>query len=200
MSEFHYSIIPDAKQVTAKDTLWSFHGVNRYPGPSGTAILHKRRGDRRHFVQPNVADALQLCSPFHTMERHTQTIIDALPELRAHKAHTEQTLRTLAEAGLFESSEACWQRLTNGTAPVGQSAPCTVMILTCDRPQALHRLLSALSNQRLPATVERIWVIDDSRDQTTSTKMPGRSPSYREAWAVRLIILIAKSAPLLSTR
>ena len=164
MSEFHYSIIPDAKQVTAKDTLWSFHGVNRYPGPSGTAILHKRRGDRRHFVQPNVADALQLCSPFQTLERHTQTIIDALPELRAHKAHTEQTLRTLAEAGLFESSEACWQRLTSGTAPVGQSAPCTVMILTCDRPQALHRLLSALSNQGLPAMVERIWVIDDSRN------------------------------------
>ena len=164
MSEFYYSITPDAKQVTAKETLWSFHGVNRYPGPSGTVILHKRRGDRRHFVQPNVADALSLCSPFQTLERHTQTITDALPELRAHKAHTEQTLRTLAEAGLFESSEACWRRLTATPAIPRHDSDCRVFILTCDRPEALQRLLSGLSRQTLPAAVESVWVIDDSRE------------------------------------
>jgi len=164
MTEFHYSIIPDAKQPSPNEMLWSFHGVNRYPGPSGTVILHKRRGDRRHFVQPNVADALGLCSPFQTLERHTRTILDALPELRGHKEHTEQTLRTLVEAGLFESSEACWNRLTTPAPHSEQSRSCRVMILTCDRPAALHRLLSALSRQRLPTAVESLWVIDDSRD------------------------------------
>lgn len=170
MTEFHYSIIPDAKQPTPNEMLWSFHGVNRYPGPSGTVILHKRQGDRRHFVQPNVADALGLCAPFQTLERHTRAILDALPELRGHKEHTEQTLRTLVEAGLFESSEACWARLTTPALHSEQSRSCRAMILTCDRPAALHRLLSALSDQRLPAAVESLWVIDDSRDPDNRNK------------------------------
>ena len=165
MTDFHYSITPDPKKATARQTLWSFHGVNRYPGPSGTVILHKRRGNRRHFVQPNVADALGLCSPFQTLERHTQTITGALPELRAHKKHTEQTLQNLAEAGLFESSEACWQRLTATAAIPRHDSGCRVFILTCDRPEALKRLLSGLSRQTLPAAVEGIWVIDDSRGE-----------------------------------
>tara|TARA_B100001059_G_scaffold223515_1_gene248560 strand:+ start:1423 stop:3252 length:1830 start_codon:yes stop_codon:yes gene_type:complete len=165
MTDFSYSITPDAKGVGEKQTLWSFHGVNRYPGPSGTVILHKRRGDRRHFVQPDVANALGLCAPFQTLEHHTRNIVEALPELSAHVAHTEQTLRTLAEAGLFESSEACWQRLTTTPAIPEHDSGCRVFILTCDRPEALQRLLSRLSRRALPAAVEGIWVIDDSREE-----------------------------------
>ena len=168
MTDFSYSITPDVKRVGEKQTLWSFHGVNRYPGPSGTVILHKRRGDRRHFVQPNVADALRLCAPFQTLEHHTRNIVEALPELSAHAAHTEQTLRTLAEAGLFESSEACWQRLTTKPPVPEHDSACRVFILTCDRPEALKRLLSGLSRQPLPATVEGIWVIDDSREEVNA--------------------------------
>jgi hypothetical protein len=164
MTDFAYSITPDAKKMSDRETLWSFHGVNRYPGPSGTVILLKRRGDRRHFVQPDVANALGLCSPFRTLEHHTRTIIEALPELSEHVEHTEQILRSLADAGLFESSETCWERLTTGAPDTEQRVPCRVMILTCDRPQSLHRLLSALRSQELPAAVESLWVIDDSRD------------------------------------
>ena len=170
MSEFSFSSPPADQKHLAGDLFWSFHGVNRYPGPAGTVILHKRKGDRRHFVQPDVANALALCSSFRTLERHTRTIIEALPELGAHAEHTEQTLRTLAEAGLFESSEDCWERLTTGAAIAEKSATCRVMILTCDRPEALHRLLSALGRQSLPTAVESIWVIDDSREQDNLTK------------------------------
>ena len=164
MTDFPYSITPNANATPADEMLWCFHGVNRYPGPAGTVILHKRREDRRHFVQPDVANALGLCSSFRTLERHTRTIIEVLPELGAHAEHTEQTLRTLAEGGLFESSEACWDRLTTGTPQLAQPATCRLMILTCDRPRALYRLLSDLSRQSLPPAVESIWVIDDSRD------------------------------------
>ena len=137
MSEFAFSATPADQTRLPGGLLWSFHGVSRYPGPSGTVILHKRREDRRHFVQPDVANALGLCSSFRTLERHTRTIIEALPELGAHAEHTEQPLRTLAEAGLFESSEACWDRLTTGSPQLAQPVTCRLMILTCDRPRAL---------------------------------------------------------------
>ena len=76
MSEFHYSIIPDAK-TTSHETLWSFNGVNRYPGPSGSVILHKRR--KIDGTLCNLTSRLHwgYCSSFRTLERHTRTIIEA---------------------------------------------------------------------------------------------------------------------------
>ena len=69
-------------------------------------------GDHRCLVQANVADALALCGPYRTIGAHTRNIIEQFPELAQHTEHTEKTLLSLAEAGLFESSEATWQRLT----------------------------------------------------------------------------------------
>ena len=172
MSEFHYSIIPDAK-TTPHETLWSFHGVDRHPGPAGTAVLHKRRGDYRCMVQANVADALALCAPYRTMGAHTRHIINEFPELAQHAAHTEKTLLGLAEAGLFESSEATWQRLTAKPSDTAAVAGCRLFVLTCDRPSALERLLSSLTNRSIPSDIESVWVIDDSRQPENQTANAG---------------------------
>ncbi|MEK9656495.1 MAG: hypothetical protein VW202_12380, partial [Halieaceae bacterium] len=169
MTEFHYSIIPDAKTVTPNETLWSFHGVDRHPGPAGTAVLHKHRGDYRCMVQANVADALALCAPYRTMEAHTRHIINEFPELAQHAAHTEKTLLGLAEAGLFESSESTWRRLTERNSDSAPIAKCRLFILTCDRPSALERLLRHLVDRPMPREVEGVWVIDDSRQSENHT-------------------------------
>ena len=170
MSEFHYSISPNAKTATPNETLWSFHGVDRHPGPAGTAVLRKRRGDYRCMVQANVADALALCAPYRTMGAHTRHIINEFPELAQHAAHTEKTLLGLAEAGLFESSEATWHRLTEKNSDSASIANCRLFILTCDRPSALERLLRNLIDRPMPREVEGIWVIDDSRQYENHTR------------------------------
>ena len=64
------------------------------------------------IVQPDVAETLRLCNRFRTLEAHTRTILEALPAQTACGAYL-QTLTSLADAGLFESSEACWERLTS---------------------------------------------------------------------------------------
>ena len=115
------------------------------------------------IVQPDVAEALRLCSRFRTLAAHTRHIVDSFPELQEHAEHTLQTLTSLADAGLFESSEACWERLTSSESTAQSTAPCRVFILTCDRPAALNRLLSGLREFPLPDAVEGIWIIDDSR-------------------------------------
>lgn len=165
MSDFSFSASASATpQDTARsEPLWSFHGVQSFPGPSGTAVLYKRDGDRRMMVQPDVAQALSLCAPFRTLTAHTKTIVDALPALAEHREHTLQILTNIAEAGLFERSETAWDRLAQSTA----SVPCNgirVFILTCDRPAALQRLLEGLQQSGLPAEAEGLWIIDDSRE------------------------------------
>ena len=165
MSHFNFSApAGTTPQTTASaEPLWSFHGVQSFPGPSGTVVLHKRDGDRRMMVQPDVAQALSLCSPFRTLTAHTKSIIDALPPLAEHRDHTLQILTNIAEAGLFERSDAAWERLTQNEAPAAGNS-IRVFILTCDRPAALQRLLEGLQQSALPAEAEGLWVIDDSRD------------------------------------
>ena len=112
MTDFSFSVAAAAPpQLGAGVPLWSFNGVRMLAGPSGSVILHKIQNDRRMIVQPDVAEALRLCSPFRSIEAHTHNIIEILPALKEHSEHTRQTLQDLADAGIFESSEACWKRL-----------------------------------------------------------------------------------------
>ena len=169
MTEVNFSGQPMTHESSLDNCLWSFHGVDRYAGPAGTVVLHKRRGDHRCLVQANVADALALCGPYRTIGAHTRNIIEQFPELAQHTEHTEKTLLSLAEAGLFESSEATWQRLTAKPSDTAAVAGCRLFVLTCDRPGALERLLGSLTNRSIPSEIESVWVIDDSRQPENQT-------------------------------
>ena len=65
----------------------------------------------------------------------------------------------------MESSEAAFERITAASKTSTAELPSRLFILTCDRPDALHRLLLPLVRQALPEHVEGLWVIDDSRDE-----------------------------------
>ena len=165
MTDFNFSAaLGTAPRDRSAESLWSFNGVRMLAGPAGSVILHKLRGDRRIMVQPDVAEALRRCGPFRTLDAHARNILEASPLLREHADHTRQTLVSLAEGGIFESSDACWARLTQSVVSPDQEIPCRVFILTCDRPKALDRCLSGLREFPLPSPVEGIWIIDDSRD------------------------------------
>ena len=173
MSDVSFSVTGGSASHQEGDTgqLWSFNNVKQVAGPDGTMVLHKRGSDRTLFVQPDVAEALFLCSPFRTLESHTRTVISLLPSLAEHAEHTLQTLTHIAEAGLFESSEAAWERLTgdvheNSSFTNQSDESVRVFIVTCDRTDALKQLLAGLAKNPLPAEVESVWVIDDSRDES----------------------------------
>ena len=115
-------------------------------------------------VQPDVAHALSFCSDFRSLESHTDTILRRLPQLAAHRDSTLQTLQSIRDAGILESSEEAWLRLTASQNYETDRAPCRIFITTCDRPAALKRLLKSFTPSLLPGEVEGIWVIDDSRE------------------------------------
>lgn len=118
-------------------------------------------------VQPNVANALQQCAAFKSLESHTDTIVSFLPELAEHRESTLQTLISIRDQGVFESSEEAWARLTSGSTPASASQSCRIFITTCDRPKALKRLLASIGDTSLPNAIEGIWIIDDSRESAS---------------------------------
>jgi len=164
MTEYSFSYTAGTlAQQPGNEALWSFNHADMLPGPGGGVFLHAQRTGQGMLVQPDVARALELCVPFRTLRAHTQHVISLLPALKDHADHTRQTLMGIAQQGLMESSEAAWQRVTANIVPEQHAARCRLFILTCDRPQALERLLTPLVAQVSPETIEGIWVIDDSR-------------------------------------
>ena len=173
MSDFSYSFNlgnTPTDQPAGGET-WSFCGVKILPGPGNTALLHKVRTGQRMMVQPDLAQALQHCTAFRTLEAHAQQIMQVIPALKEHAQSVRETLETVRSKGLLESASETWERLTHAS-DTGASgpAPCRLFVLTCDRPDALRRLLDSLQGAPLPAATEGIWVIDDSRQASAVTK------------------------------
>ena len=166
MSRFGYQ--PKANwgqpNTTQEDVSWSFNGVQIEAGPSNTALLHRSDTGAKMLVQSDVTHALRFCSAFRSLDSHTDTILRHMPQLAPHRESTLQTLQSIRDAGILESSEEAWVRLTGSQNHETDRAPCRLFIPTCDRPVALKRLLESFTQSQLPREVEGIWVIDDSRE------------------------------------
>ena len=81
-----------------------------------------------------------------------------MPPLREQPEDAMQILELVRDAGIFESADEAWQRLTASTDDASplDDGPVRLFILTCDRPEALQRLLSALQEQVLPQQIEAL--------------------------------------------
>lgn len=166
---FSYSNVTPA-QKTKNEPLWSFNRTDMLPGPGNTVILHAQHSGAGMLVQPDVARALELCDPFRSLEAHTRQVTGLLPALKDHAEDTRQTLMGIAQQGLMESSEAAWERITGNASTSHKEQHCRLFILTCDRPEALKRLLRPLIAQLSPEQTEGLWVIDDSRSSQSASK------------------------------
>jgi hypothetical protein len=108
-----------------------------------------------------VVDALKTCTSFDTIENHTKRLCSTRPELRGQEAGVASTLTQLADAGFLLMGEDIRKRLTD--APSRQLAPSRVFIITCDRPQAVERLLESMLRSGNLSRHEGLYLVDDSR-------------------------------------
>jgi len=180
---FSYSNVTPA-QKTKNEPLWSFNRTDMLPGPGNTVILRALHSGAGMLVQPDVARALELCDPFRSLDAHTRTVTALIPALEAHKEHTRQTLMGIAQQGLMESSEAAWQRITGSASAGEKEQHCRLFILTCDRPEALRRLLKPLIAQLSPEKIEGVWIIDDSRSSQGANENASIVEAERSGTAV----------------
>ena len=140
-----------------------------YPGPGNTVILYRTANDARMIAQPDLAQALKQCHQFRTLDAHAATVMRVIAALRESPEDVLATLQAVCDSGLLESNQQAWSRLTQNR-PRTTKPPCRLFILTCDRPDALSRLLASLCSNGLPDEVEGAWIIDDSRDEGNSQR------------------------------
>ena len=164
MSEFSvsYSIGSPPALTGESAPLWSFNSTKVLPCIGSTVTLHNARSNQSMLVQSEVAHALSVCGPFRTMEAHLERILAAMPPLRDNPEDARDILTSIRDAGFLEPAEAAWQRLCVDVTP-HESTPARIFILTCDRPEALKRLLDNLCDSPIDPAIESLWVIDDSK-------------------------------------
>ena len=179
--QYSYSLGSTPVNFTAPQPLWSCHGIQIIPGPTDTVVLFNPKNDARLLVQSEVARALEHCYRFDTLSGHLNHLFDVMPPLREQPEDAKKILELVRDAGIFESADEAWQRLTENTnESPPDNDPVRLFILTCDRPEALERLLSALHEQPLPEQIEALYVIDDSRATESSVSNAATIESVRE--------------------
>ena len=187
MTEVNYSFsMGSAPRGEAKAELYSFNGIRAVAGPEGTVLLLNPRTHQKMMVQPEVAQALRHCASFKALSAHAQHLTTILAPLKDHPEVALQTLEQVREAGMLESAAQAWLRLTQNSTDQPESATCRVFILTCDRPEALDRLLASLSNGPVPIEVEGIWVVDDSRQKASLQANARIIEAHRDSLSVPL--------------
>ena len=147
---------------------WSFSGVQIYPLTTDNSVLYEPIKDIRLIVQNEVVHALQHCTKFRTIDQHLETLLAAIPQLAKNSADTRNVINEISKSGFGESTETAWSRLTHNQGNLGLSAtesPTKLIILTCDRPKALERLIRQMQTIELPSVVTQVIVIDDSRTE-----------------------------------
>lgn len=137
------------------------------PCATGTVTLLDTRTNKGLLVQNEVAQALSHCSEFRSLDTHFDNILTALPVLKENPDDARNVLNGIKDAGFLESSTSAWRRITHD-ARANEPAAARVFILTCDRPEALERLLKDLNSKEIDSAIESIWVIDDSQQSASS--------------------------------
>jgi len=150
-----------APQTSASSRLVAFADCELIGVDAQKMLVINRVNGKQQFIAPPVVEALKTCTSFDTIENHTKRLCTTRPELRGQEAGVGSTLQQLAESGFLLMGDAIRKRLTE--APARQLAPSRVFIITCDRPQAVERLLESMLRSGNLSRHESLYLVDDSR-------------------------------------
>jgi hypothetical protein len=159
-----YSFQVDSPQPqTPPEELVAFTGCDRVELANGAVLLMHRDSGRRAAVAPEVALALTHCESFRTPTEHARHLVDTLPQLQGQVEEARKVLAMVGDAGLMLKAREVVSRLTRTDTPANL-APTRVFIITCDRPDAVTRLLESMLHARNLGQHDELILVDDSRD------------------------------------
>jgi hypothetical protein len=102
------------------------------------------------------------CSVFRTLDEHVAELMKGSDGAAARAAAIRQVVQSFRDGGLtISAAEICRELAPTTATPIPEKP--VVVIITCDRPRTLERLLeSILANCELHA-IDSLFVVDDSR-------------------------------------
>ena len=155
---------------TSPSGLYAFAECEVVDMQNGGVLLIDKYGDGQLLVAPPVAQSMQLCRVFRTLEQHVEVLTSSIPELAGQQADVTGVFNMLRDAGLLVTAESVCARLNAEVPPPVDLPPTRVFIITCDRPAAVERLLESMLHAGNLTRHEALFLIDDSRDAGNAAK------------------------------
>ncbi len=162
---FSYDLSPKPAGGTPPADLLAFDICREYPLPENQVLLHGDHSGRQTVVTSDVLYSLRHCSKFRTMEEHSRHLQAIIPELAGQEQDIRAVLNSVSDAGLMLSAARKTRELRPIARDDAAEAPgACYCILTCDRPEAVKRLLAGMRQSHDFSARNHYWLVDDSRD------------------------------------
>jgi hypothetical protein len=140
---------------------------------NGGVLLIDKYGDGQLMAAPEVAQSMRSCRVYRTIEEHVEVLTSTIPQLAGQHEDVRKVLGMIGDAGLLVSAESVCERLNADVSAPVDLPPTRVFIITCDRPEAVERLLESMLRAGNLTRHEELFLIDDSRE-------PGNARQNRE--------------------
>ena len=134
--------------------------------PDGTVVARNRRTGAQMPLPGEVFNAITHCDAFRTMPGHIAHL--AGPQARGREGEIQHILQTVINGGLMLSASAITSKLQPRPG-AAISEPPVAAIITCERPQALSRLLDSMAGNCALENLDRLIIVDDSRSREALT-------------------------------
>jgi hypothetical protein len=146
----------------AAPALYAFANCEIIPVDNTMALVINRDNGKQQMIAPQVVDALKTCTTFRTLEDHADQLARNRPELKGNRALALEALQQVRDAGLLLAAGSIRERLA--AADALPQAPTRAFIITCDRPEAVERLLESLLRIGNLGRHDGLFLVDDSRE------------------------------------
>ena len=153
-----------------REGLFAFSGCELIGlADTGTLLLNRANG-RQLVVAAEVATALTYCNRFKTLSDHAQYLADTIPQLQGQLEDVKNVLAMVHDGGMLVSASDVVEKLQADSNSDRQLAPTRVCIITCDRPEAVERLLDSMLRSGDLSRHDALLLIDDSRQEINAER------------------------------
>jgi len=156
--------------ATGEEELIAFDECLEFPLPAQRVLLRGKGSGKQIIVTNDVAYSLRLCREFRTLSGHIDHVAREIPELRDEPDDIRQVLESIRQAGLMLSAAAKARSISPAPAFAPAEPALCYCILTCDRSEALGRLLESMAASHRFSESNSYHVIDDSREAENQEK------------------------------
>jgi len=143
--------------------LFAVAPLTEFALPDQTVLARNPRSGRKMQLPLEVMTAMTHCDSFRTLEEHVQVFMEEDTDQVDRENALTSVIESVHKGGLTISAK----EICAGLVPEGDGKSVTeqpvVAIITCDRPQALKRLLESFLRECDLSQVRRFFVLDDSR-------------------------------------
>lgn len=145
--------------------LFAFDDCKTYRLPERKLLIRNPNNGKSAVIMPEVLTALAQCTKFASLDDHITNVTRAIPQLKEHPDQVRQVLGNMIRDGMMISAQSLCDAFNSVRVEDDPIAgePAVVAIITCDRPEAIERLLNSVAENGDPAGFARLYLIDDSR-------------------------------------